>query len=354
MAQHKQIQLNKLPTVFIIAEAGVNHNGSQDNAKKLIDMAHRCGADAIKFQKKNLNSDIQVTKFDDDHNNFAEESSFQRHRNILEHQDFLEFSQDKFRQLKEYADSIGIMFISSAWDEDSVDFLVDLKVPMLKVGSQDLTNFPLLEHISKKKLPLIMSTGMANLDTVIEAYEIVSFNNKNVCLLQCTSCYPTDPENINLNVLKTYQTQFPSTAIGYSGHEQGLTASLGGVALGAKIIERHITLDRNMDGPEHIASLEETEFKDLVNQIRIMEKCLGSADKQKLSCELENFQTHSKSLFFKKSIKKGEKITREHLTCSSPATGISPTEMYYVIGNTVNCDLKKGTKIINQYLELKI
>ena len=195
-----------------------------------------------------------------------------------------------------------------------------------------------------------MSTGMADLETVIEAYEIVSFNNKNVCLLQCTSCYPTTPENINLNVLKTYQSHFSGIAIGYSGHEQGLTASLGAVALGAKIIERHITLDRNMDGPEHIASLEEDDFRDLVRQIRIMERCLGSPEKKKLSCELDNFQTHSKSLVIKKSIKKGETLTREHITCSSPGTGMSPMEMYYVIGKRVSQDLIPGTLLFKEYL----
>ena len=150
-----EIQLSNLSQVFIVAEAGVNHNGSLDNAKKLIDMAHRCGADAIKFQKKNLNSDTQVTKIEngsfEEIEDLEKSASGNRNRNILEHQDFLEFSQDKFRQLKEYADSIGIIFISSAWDENSVDFLVDLKIPILKIGSQDLTNFPLLEHVAKKK-----------------------------------------------------------------------------------------------------------------------------------------------------------------------------------------------------------
>lgn len=344
----KPIILSNLPGVFIIAEAGVNHNGSLDNAKKLIDMAHRCGADAIKFQKKNIHSDTQVSKFIN--GNFDVETAISRERNILAHQDFLEFSQEKFRKLKEYADSIGIMFIASAWDEDSADFLANLRIPMLKIGSQDLTNFPLLQHVSKKGLPLVISTGMADLDTVIEAYELVSFHTKNIGILQCTSCYPTTPENINLKVLKTYQSQFSSVTIGYSGHEQGTIASLGAVALGAKIIERHITLDRNMDGPEHIASLEEPEFKNLVKQIRIMEKCLGSPDKKKLSCELDNFQTHSKSLVLKKNIKKNKTITREHLTCISPGTGISPMRLYYVIGKQVSLDLEKGTRLQEEYL----
>jgi sialic acid synthase len=337
-------------TTLIIAEAGVNHNGCISNAKKLIDMAVRCGANAIKFQKKNVDSDIQVIKIDE--NTSGEDKwDLPFGKNLLEHQDFLEFSQDKFRELKEYADSQGILFLASAWDEDSADFLIELGLPVLKIGSPDLTNFPLLEHVAKKNIPLILSTGMADLETVKEAYEILSFHNKNIAILQCTSCYPTLAKDVNLQVIKTYQTEFTRCLIGYSGHERGITASLGAVALGGRIVERHITLDQTMDGTEHIASLEEDEFSRLVQEIRVMEQCVGSPEKKKLACELDNLQTHSKSLVIKKSILKGEIISREHLSTVTGGSGVSPMKLYYVIGKKVNQNLEKGTVLVEDYLD---
>lgn len=242
------------------------------------------------------------------------------------------------------------MFLASAWDEDSADYLVDLGVPILKIGSHDLTNFPLLEHVSKKNIPLILSTGMADLETVREAYEIISMNNTQVALLQCTSSYPTELKDVNLNVIPLYQNEFTRCLIGYSGHERGITASLGAVALGARIIERHITLDRNMNGTEHIASLEEAEFRKLVKEIRVMEKCLGRKEKNRLPCELDNFQTYSKSLVIKKSIATGDIITREHLSTMRGSNGVSPMKLYYVIGKKVNRDLRKGDVLSENYI----
>lgn len=340
----------KSPGTFIIAEAGVNHNGSLQNAKKLIDMAVRCGANAIKFQKKNVDSDIQVTRLDRISQTEDDRWALPFGKNLLEHQDFLEFSKDKFREIKEYADSQGILFLASAWDEDSADFLVEIGVHVLKIGSPDLTNFPLLEHVSKKNIPLILSTGMADLETVREAYEVLSFHNQQVALLQCTSCYPTQAKDVNLRVIQTYQTEFTRCLIGYSGHERGITASLGAVALGARIIERHITLDQTMDGTEHIASLEEDEFSKLVKEIRVMEQCLGSPEKKKLPCELDNLQTHSKSLVIKKCIATGEIITREHLSTVRGGSGVSPMKLYYVIGKKVNRDLEKGAILQDVFL----
>lgn len=335
----------KSSPTFIIAEVGVNHNGCLENAKKLIEMAHRCGADAVKFQKKHIDSDVQVVNMESQNDKWALPFG----KNLLEHQDFLEFSQDKFKELKEYADKLGIMFLASAWDEDSADYLVDLGVPILKIGSPDLTNFSLLEHVSKKNIPLILSTGMAELETVREAYEIISMNNTQVALLQCTSCYPTQLKDVNLNVIPLYQNEFTRCLIGYSGHERGITASLGAVALGARIIERHITLDRNMNGTEHIASLEETEFSKLVKEIRVMEKCLGAKEKKRLPCELDNFQTYSKSLVLKKDIYEGEQLSREHLSTARGVIGISPTKLYYMIGKKVNRDLRKGDVLQEEY-----
>lgn len=340
MLSASDIGISNSPEVFIIAEAGVNHNGSMENAMKLIDMAKNCGANAIKFQKKHIYHG----------QTFYPGDKKQTPKNLLEHDTFKEFSQDKFKQLQKYARKKGILFSASAWDETSADFLVNLGIPFLKIGSHDLTNFPLLEHVAKKKLPIIISTGMADFETVKEAYEIVSMHNQKVALLQCTSCYPTESLDINLNVLKTYQKNFTKCVIGYSGHEKGIVASLGAVALGAKIIERHITLNKNMEGPEHIASLEENELESLVKQVRIMEQCLGNPDKLKLDCEHQTFQNRSKSLVLAQDVKKGELLCRSHLTTRSPAAGISPTQLYYVLGKQCTTDLGKGSVLLEEYI----
>ena len=326
--------------VFIIAEAGVNHNGSLSNARKLIDMAKRCGADAIKFQKKNVtHSQTEIKTCETG-----------KQKNLVEQDTFQEFSQEKFKELQKYAQKKGIIFCASAWDEESADFLVDIGIPFLKIGSHDLTNFPLLEHVSKKKLPIVISTGMAYLDTVREAYEILSMNNQHIAILQCTSCYPTLNQDTNLQVITTYQKEFNKCIIGYSGHEEGIVASLGAVALGAKIIERHITLDKNMEGPEHIASLEEDELDSLVKQIRIMEECLGNPEKNKLTCEHQTFQNRSKSLVMALDVKKGEQVIRSHLTTRSPAAGISPMNMYLILGKKYISDLGKGSVLLEEYI----
>ena len=339
------IGLSKSSGVFFIAEAGTNHNGSLKNAKLLIDLAKRAGADAVKFQKKNIK---KILVRDGLKELYQNENSFGN--TIEEHNSFLEFDKETFRELKSYADSQDIIFCASGWDEESVDFLYDLGIPFFKIASPDLTNFPLLEHIAKKGLPIIMSTGMADLETVREAYELISIHNSKVAILQCTSSYPTEYKHVNLNVIKTYQTELSSCVIGYSGHERGISVSLAAVALGAKVIERHFTLDRKMKGLEHIASLEETELTNLIKEIRIIEESLGKSDKNILDCEKSNFRSLSKSLVLRRDLSKGTILCRADITTKGPGTGISPTKLYYVLGKTINCDLLADTILQESHL----
>ena len=210
--------------VFIIAEAGINHNGEMSKAKELIDLAKRAGADAVKFQKRTINRILTKEGLEKEYNT---PNSFGK--NYGKHKEFLELSFDQFRELKSYADEKDILFAASGWDEESVDFLDSLDVPFFKMASADLTNFPLLKHTAKKMKPMIISTGMADLNTVERAYELVSQINPNVAILQCTSSYPTLPKNINLNVIRSYQRDFQNAVIGYSGHETGTSISLGAV-----------------------------------------------------------------------------------------------------------------------------
>ena len=227
--------------VFFIAEAGINHNGSLENAKRLVDLAKRAGADCVKFQKRTVSRILTKAGLKRPYNS---ENAFAE--TYGEHKKFLEFSFDQFRELKQYCDEVGILMTASGWDEESVDFLFDLGVPFFKMASADLTNFPLLEHTAKKGLPIFISTGMSNMEDVVKAYELVSVYNSKICVMQCTSSYPTRDEDINLRVIDTYKKHFKGAVIGYSGHEKGIAISLGAVALGAKVIERHFTLDRTM------------------------------------------------------------------------------------------------------------
>ena len=219
---------------FFIGEIGINHNGQIDLAKQLIDLGKNSGCDCVKFQKRTINRILTKEGLNRPYDN---NRSFGK--TYGEHKYFLEFSDEEFIELKEYADKIGVLFTASGWDEESVNFLDRIGVPFFKMASADLTNFPLLEHTAKKGKPMIISTGMADMITVKKAYNLVSKYNNKIILLQCTSTYPTLPNEINLNVLKTYKKEFPNAVIGYSGHENGISISLAAVVMGASVVERH-------------------------------------------------------------------------------------------------------------------
>tara|TARA_B100000123_G_scaffold235357_1_gene186234 strand:+ start:1937 stop:2977 length:1041 start_codon:yes stop_codon:yes gene_type:complete len=345
MKTPKDIGLSHSDRLFFVAEAGINHNGSLENAIKLVNIAKRAGADAVKFQKRTINKILTkdgLNKLYENANSFG--------KTYGEHKENLELSKKDFKELKQYADKIGIPLIASAWDEESVDFLYEIGVSFYKVASADLTNFPLLEYTAKKQLPIIISTGMADFETVQEAYELVSMINDRIAILQCTSSYPTNHKDINLNVIKTYQEHFKSAVVGYSGHEQGISISIAAAALGAKIIERHFTIDKNMKGGDHKASLNEEELTTLIKEIRIVETAMGNFCKKKLESEQKCFIKLSKSLVTTQKIKKGEKIKREHLTTKGPGDGISPMKMYLIIGRVVNRDIDEDTVLYNDYL----
>lgn len=329
---------------FFIAEAGINHNGQMNKAKELIDMAKRCGADCVKFQKRTISRILTKEGLEKP---YVNDRSFGA--TYGEHKDFLEMSFDQFHEMKAYADSIGILFTASGWDEDSVDFLFDLGVPFFKMASADLTNFPLLVHTAKKGLPMIISTGMADMDIVCKAYDLVSKYNNDIVILQCTSSYPTLDEDIHLNVIQTYKKRFPNAVIGYSGHERGIAISIGAVALGARLIERHFTLDRTMKGGDHAASLEETGLKRLIRNIHIIEKARGGYEKKRWPNEEKCFLKLSKSLVSMCVIPKGTKVTREMLTTKGPGRGISPMRMDEIIGMIAKEDIDEDVVLVDEY-----
>jgi len=257
-----------------------------------------------------------------------------------------------FKELKTYTEKKHLFFTESGWDEESVDFLDEIGVPFFKVASADLTNFPLLEHTAKKGKPIFMSTGMADLETVRKAVELVLKFNKNIVLFQCTFTYPAKMETLNLNVIKTYKKEFgKDCVIGYSGHENGISQSLVAVVIGAKVIERHFTLDRTMKGGDHAASLEKEGLRRLIRDIHSAELALGSGEKKLLPEELPVFQKLSKSLVSASKIPKGTVVTRAMLTTKGPGTGISPMRLQEIIGKKTSHDIEEDVVLYDKDFE---
>jgi len=324
---------------FIIAEAGVNHNGDLKMAHELVDVAAGAGADAVKFQtfiaEKSITSD--AIKADYQRITTGNEES------QLEMAQKLELSFDDFRQLKRYCDERGIVFLSTPFDFESVDFLHSLGVPALKISSGDLTNHPLLRRVASKGVPVIVSTGMSDLDEVREATEVVrSEGNDQIVLLQCVTNYPADPGDVNLRAMRT-MAEALNVPVGYSDHTLGIEVAIGAVALGACVIEKHFTLDRSLPGPDHRASLEPRELEALVHGIRRIEAALGTGIKRPAASEASNAAVARRSLVAGRDIQAGSVLTADCVSFKRPGTGLPPKMLERVVGKTALIDLREGT-----------
>ncbi|HDR05518.1 MAG TPA: N-acetylneuraminate synthase [Candidatus Marinimicrobia bacterium] len=335
-----QKRIGNLYPAYIIAEIGINHQGDAEIAKKLIDEAAKAGADAVKFQKRKISRILTKEGLDKPYEN---PNSFGK--TYGEHKKALELSEADYAELMAYANEQNVDFCASGWDEDSVDFLDALGVPFFKMASADLTNTPLLIHTAKKGKPMLLSTGMADFAMVQQAVNTVLKYNQQIAVLQCTSTYPSKFEEIHLNVLKTFQREFPKAIIGYSGHELGIAISEAAVVLGAKIIERHFTLDRTMKGGDHAASLEPGGFAKLVRDIRHIEAAMGGFEKNIQESEKAVFAKLGKSIVSAVRIPAGTVITRDMLTTKGPGTGISPTRMDDVVGKCTIMDIPEDLVI---------
>ena len=316
--------------VYIIAEIGINHQGDVEIAKKLINEAAAAGADAVKFQKRSIKRILTQAGLEMPYEN---RNSFGK--TYGEHKRALELSEQDYHVLFTHANAQNVDFIASGWDEESIDFLDELGVPFFKMASADLTNLPLLIHTAAKGKPMVLSTGMADMEMVRTAYGAVTALNSQVAILQCTSTYPSVFEEINLEVINTFRKAFPEAVIGYSGHELGIAITEAAVAMGAKIVERHFTLDRTMKGGDHAASLEPGGFGKLVRDIRHIEAAHGSGTKKVQESELPIFKKLAKSIVSISEIKAGTILSREMLTTKGPGNGISPTRMDDLIGKSV-------------------
>lgn len=312
---------------IIIAEVGVNHNGDIDRARKMIEVAKECGVDIVKFQT--FNTEKLVSKFapmaDYQKKNLGKSES---QAQMLKK---LQLSEEQFIELSDFCNKTGIEFLSTAFDIESMRFLNKIQSKW-KIPSGEITDYPYLVEIARTKKDIIISTGMCTLKEIEEAVNLLKQNGSGkITILHCTTEYPAPLNEINMNVLTTLKEKF-NCEVGYSDHTEGLTASLIAVAMGATVIEKHFTLDKSLPGPDHKASINPSELKELVRQIREIEQIKGSFDKKPTESELKNIDVVRKSIVASKDISKGEIFTEENITTKRPGNGISPMRWNEVIG----------------------
>lgn len=314
--------------VFIIAEAGVNHNGNLEIARKLVNEAAKAGVDAVKFQtfkaenivcKNTAKADYQKETTD------AEQSQFEMLKK-------LELTEEMHRELVAYCKEKGILFLSTPFDVDSVDYLSGIGMEIMKVPSGEITNYPYLKRIAQTGKKVILSTGMSDMDEVKAAIAVLrEYGSKDISVLHCNTEYPTPFSDVNLKAMLTLRDEL-GVEVGYSDHTLGIEIPIAAVAMGAQIIEKHFTLDKSMEGPDHKASLEPQELREMVRAIRNVEMAMGTGDKQPSMSEQKNIAIARKSIVAKRRIEKGQIFTEENLTTKRPGTGISPMKWKEIIG----------------------
>ncbi|MCD4750470.1 MAG: N-acetylneuraminate synthase [Thermoanaerobaculales bacterium] len=324
--------------VFVIAEAGVNHNGDIELARRLIDVAAAAGADAVKFQTFRADKVISAS---------APQAEYQKANtgkaeSQLEMVRRLELGPGQTRHLRDYCDEAGIEFLSSPFDEESADLLEELGVSAFKVGSGELTNHRFLAHLARKGNPMLLSTGMATEDEVAVAFDLVGAEGcQELCLLHCVSAYPAPPAESNLRAMDSLRRRF-GVPVGWSDHTPGIHVSLAAVALGSSVIEKHFTLDRSMPGPDHAASLEPRELTELVRQVREIESALGDGVKRCMPSEENTAEVARRSVHVTKDLVAGHLLRADDLVALRPGTGIPVDHLNDLIGRPTRTVLRKG------------
>lgn len=320
--------------IFIIAEAGDNHNGNIDLAYQLIDKAVEAGADCVKFQT--FVTEEIISKF-------AQKADYQKVSTGASESQYdmvkkLELSFEQFGKLSKYCKEKGILFLSTPFDIPSIEFLESIEVPMFKIPSGEITNLPYLMRIAKTHKDIILSTGMCNTDEIHQAMKILKENGAGeIYLLHCNTEYPTPYEDVNLNAMESMRKEF-GVKVGYSDHTLGIQIPIAATALGACIIEKHFTLDKTMEGPDHQASLDPVELKEMVASIRVIEAAMGDGRKKPSNSEKKNIVIARKSIVARRDIKKGEILTEDNLAVKRPGNGISPMKWFEVLGTAAARD----------------
>jgi N,N'-diacetyllegionaminate synthase len=335
--------------VLIIAEAGVNHNGDLNIAKALIDAASDAKVDIVKFQT--YKTEKLVSKE-------AKQASYQQKNTKLEGQfamlKKLELPEDWHYKLKDYAVTKGVQFLSTGFDHDSLDFLNSMGPSFFKIPSGEISNKPYLEHVAAFKKPIVLSTGMSNMEEISAALSVLANNGiskEQLCILHCNTEYPTPFEDVNLKAMCSIQNHF-NVEVGYSDHTLGIEVAVAAVALGAKVIEKHFTISRAMEGPDHAASLEPDELKEMVKSIRNIEKALsGNGIKAPSPSELKNKTAARKSIHINTALNTNDRIERHHLDIKRPGDGINPMQIDEVVGKKIKTDLQADSKLKWEDLE---
>ncbi len=331
--------------IFIIAEAGVNHNGSLELAKKMIDAAVHAGVDAVKFQTFKAES---LVRKDARKAAYQQDNAIDKAETQYEMLKKLELTEQMHRELMQYCAEKGILFLSTPFDIDSIHMLADCGITIMKVPSGEITNYPYLREIGRTNKPVILSTGMCELEEVKAAAAVLKENgSRDITLLHCNTEYPTPMCDVNLRAMQTLRKE-TGLPVGYSDHTQGIEVPIAAAAMGAVVIEKHFTLDRNMEGPDHKASLELEELKEMVRAVRNIENALGDGVKRPSPSERKNRDVARKSIVAKRAIRKGEMFTEDNLTTKRPGNGISPMRWNDVIGLAADRDYERDEMIAIQ------
>lgn len=318
---------------YVIAEAGLNHNGSIKIAKKLIDLAAEAGANAVKFQKRTVEQLATKSTLDKIDNRFPDFGN--TYRQIREH---LEFNNEQYLLLKKYSEDLNLDFIVTAFDNAAVDFLEKINIKIYKLASHSLTNYPLLEYISKKNKPVILSTGMCNLEEIDQSVEIFKRNKTPLALMHCVSSYPTPLDECNLSMMEVLRKRY-NLPVGYSGHELGYLPTLASVSLGANLVERHYTLDKKMIGFDHKMSLDPNELISMIRDIRSIHKIVGNGKKEISETEWITRKKYHVSMVSSKKILKNSILDESMVVYRNPGTGISYKKSQMVLGKKAKKDI---------------
>lgn len=338
-------QIDDSSDTFIIAEVGHNHQGSVEKCKELFRVAKECGVDAVKLQKRDNRALYTRAMYDKPYEN---ENSFGA--TYGEHREALEFGWDEYVELQRYCRQIGLTFFATAFDVPSADFLARLDVPAYKIASGDLKTLPLLRHVAGIGKPMIVSTGGATMEDIERAYEVIMPLNSQLCFLQCTAAYPADPEELNLNAITTLRKRFPELVIGLSDHENGIVMAIAAHVLGARVVEKHFTLNHTWKGTDHAFSLEPIGMRKLVRDLRRTRVALGTGIKCPVASEQGPLMKMGKKLVAARSLPAGHVLTEADIAMKSPADGLAPCYLDQVLGATLLRPLEPDENIAFEVL----
>ncbi len=337
--------INDDSETYVIAEIGHNHQGSLDQCKRLFRRAKDCGADAVKLQKRDnkaLFSTKQYNSLYDNPNSYG--------ATYGEHREFLEFGRDEHLELKEYADNLEITFFSTPFDFNSADFLEEMDLPLYKIASGDLKNIPLIKHVASFGKPVIVSTGGGTVEDVLRVYDEIMPINSQLAILQCTSAYPARPEQLNLRVIEEYRKMFPEVVVGYSGHDNGVAMPLVAFMLGARIVEKHFTLDRTLKGTDHAFSLSPSGLEHMVRDLHRARMALGISEKRVDEAERTPLVKMGKKLVAARAMPEGHILAAEDIAIKSPGDGLAPYEMENILGKKLARPVKDEEDIVFEML----